>query len=99
MGCDKGVYGFVCEFMVHRPYLLEFTAQGSLLLAVNSQTSHEMEFKSTTTLEGNCFKAIQVFGHHTDSFGEFTAQRPFSLGVYGRKLPWEGVYGVFKSLN
>ena len=84
-------------FKVKRPFSLEFTAQGSKLLAVNSQTSHEMEFRITTTLEGNCFKAIQVFGHHIDSFGEFTAQRPFSLGVYGRKLPWEGDYEVFKS--
>ena len=38
-----------------------------------------------------------MFGYHIDSFGEFTAQRPYSLGVYGRKLPWEGFYGVFKS--
>ena len=40
-----------------------------------------------------------MFGLPINSFEEFTAMGPYSLGVYGRKLPWEGDYGVFKSLN
>ena len=40
-----------------------------------------------------------MFGLPINSFKEFTALGPYSLGVYGHKLPWEGVYGVFKSLT
>ena len=34
-GFNKGVQGITIEFMVHGPCLMEFTAQGSLVLAVN----------------------------------------------------------------
>ena len=36
IGCDKGVQDLLWEFMVKRPYVLEFRAQGSKILAVNS---------------------------------------------------------------
>ena len=49
LGCNKGVQGLIREFMVNGPYLKEFTAQGSLLLAVNSQLGHQMRLKTIMT--------------------------------------------------
>ena len=49
MGCDKGVQDLLWEFMVKRPYVLEFTAQGSKLLAVNSLLGHKMKLNINTT--------------------------------------------------
>ena len=49
MGCNKGVQDLLWDFMVKRPYVLEFTAQGSKLLAVNSLLGHQMKLKVITT--------------------------------------------------
>ena len=45
LGCNKGLQGIAIEFMVHGPYLMEFTAQGSLLLAVNSLKGLNLRLK------------------------------------------------------
>ena len=45
LGCNKRLQGIVSEFMVNGPYLMEFMAQGSLLLAVNSLMGLHLRLK------------------------------------------------------
>lgn len=49
MCCNKGVKDLIRKFMVKRPCVLEFTAQGSKLLAVNSPLGIKMKIKAIKT--------------------------------------------------